>query len=90
MKSVSDNELDRMFGYVQLSTAQHFCTRQYNAMSTGRKEDSSLFKHLDRIFIHRTSSLPCVSATTTTMILSVAMLTRSRAHIVFERVYVSP
>jgi len=77
-----------MFRHVQLSAAQHFRTGQYNAMFTGRKEDASLFEHLDSIFIDRTSGLPCVSTTTIT-VLSVAMLTRSRAYIIFECVYIS-
>ena len=41
-----------LYSDVQLSAAQHFCTGQYNAMSTGRKEDTSLFEHLDSIFIY--------------------------------------
>ena len=58
-------------------------------MSTGRKEDASLFEHLDSIFIHHTSSLPCVSTTTIITVLSIATLTCSRAHIIFEPVYIS-
>jgi len=58
-------------------------------MPTGSKEDASLFEHLDGIFIHCTGGLPCVSTTTIIMVLSIATLTRSRAHIVFEHVYIS-